>query len=135
MAGTPGEVYKCSAGQLYDGAQQRCNWEDEVVCTSAVDELYDEDGNPLPTKQPSPPPTPPPNPLLEWNPNAVDRGHDKTIIGYVSLRCVFTFFFDVAQLTNICSIHFSVRKLAVVGSDRRTRFMCPVRYINSHRRV
>jgi len=82
MAGAPGEVFKCSAGQLYDEAQQRCNWEDEVLCISAVDELYDEDGNPLPTRQPSPPPTPPPNPLLEWNPNAVNRGHDKTIIGY-----------------------------------------------------
>lgn len=80
ILGQPDEPYYCGDGMLYDQAGQRCNWADQVCCggrCGAAEE--DVDG---PTRTPTPPPTNKPNALLDWDPDAVYRGHDKTIIGY-----------------------------------------------------
>ena len=69
---------------LYDEVQQMCNWASEVNCLGLIEAepTHDEFANPLPTKAPTHSPTQKPNSLLEWDPDAHPRQHDKTIIGY-----------------------------------------------------
>ena len=89
MKGVPNDPTPCAEGMLYSQNLQRCDWETSVKCEGAEDELFDEDGNPKPTKSPTARPTQPPNSLLDWDPNVIDRGYSKTIIGYVSrTRCI-----------------------------------------------
>ena len=89
MKGVPNDPTPCGQGMLYSQNLQRCVWETSVKCEGAEDELFDEDGNPKPTKSPTARPTQPPNSLLDWDPNVIDRGYSKTIIGYVSrTRCI-----------------------------------------------
>ena len=84
MMGVPTEPSPCPEGMLYSQSLNRCDWETSVKCEGAEDELFDEDGNPKPTKSPTARPTQPPNSSLDWDPNVIDRGYSKTIIGYVS---------------------------------------------------
>ena len=73
--GSVTESFSCGEGMLYDEPAQFCNWAGEVTC----------DGGLSPTGElipPTPKPTQKPNSLLDWDPNIIDRGHDKTIIGY-----------------------------------------------------
>jgi len=66
----------CGDDMLYDINKQSCNWADEVTCNTGLDD----NGNPIP---PTNKPTAKPNSLMDWDyNNNIDRGHNKTIIGY-----------------------------------------------------
>mmetsp|Transcript_14646 Transcript_14646/g.26478 ORF Transcript_14646/g.26478 Transcript_14646/m.26478 type:complete len:328 (-) Transcript_14646:885-1868(-) len=84
--GIPDGPYPCGDGVLYDQAENRCNWGHQVTCDnggeSEEEEIPGTPSTPRPTKTPTPQPTGKPNALLDWDRDVIDRGHNKTIIGY-----------------------------------------------------
>lgn len=85
MNGQQGEILECAVfDMLYDESTGMCNWKSEVSCQGLEEEESpcDEFENTQSTKSHTQALTYKPNELFTRNPDELDGGYSKTMIGY-----------------------------------------------------